>query len=159
MTDVIELAKERRALVAAEVAKLDNFLRMAMALAEPGDDRREKELAGLGSGAGEHDDEHDDELILTDMLTEDTGETDIHIGKMIRHRRWMMGMTQEQLSEMVGIDIDHIQSYESGIRHVSTSVLRNIALAMEVPVSFFLEEFDEESPDEDSFYNDILPDR
>ncbi len=32
MTDVVEMAKERRATLAAEIGKLDNFIRMAEAL-------------------------------------------------------------------------------------------------------------------------------
>ncbi len=34
MTDVVEIAKERQARIAAEIAKLDDFIRMAEALVE-----------------------------------------------------------------------------------------------------------------------------
>ncbi|MGI3187061.1 helix-turn-helix domain-containing protein [Nioella aestuarii] len=64
---------------------------------------------------------------------------DIHVGKRVRHRRWMVGMTQQQLAERVGIKFQQIQKYETGMNRVSASRLWEIAAAMEVPVSFFFE--------------------
>ena len=40
---------------------------------------------------------------------------DVHVGKRIRHRRWMVGMTQQQLGEEVGIKFQQIQKYETGM--------------------------------------------
>ena len=37
---------------------------------------------------------------------------DVHVGKRIRHRRWLIGMTQQQLAEQVGIKFQQIQKYE-----------------------------------------------
>jgi DNA-binding XRE family transcriptional regulator len=156
MTDVLALAKERRARLAAELAKLDDFLRMAMALAEDsdGDDLADQaDALGLGPEV-----EQDDELVLTDVLPKDTAALDIHVGKMIRYRRWMMGMTQEQLGEAVGLGLDDIQDYETGVRHVSSGALRKIAGAMDVPVSFFLDDFEEADPEGAEFFNSLLPD-
>ena len=64
---------------------------------------------------------------------------DVHVGKRIRHRRWMIGMTQQQLAEKVGIKFQQIQKYETGMNRVSASRLWDIAQAVEVPVSFFFE--------------------
>lgn len=64
---------------------------------------------------------------------------DVHVGKRIRHRRWMVGMTQQQLAERVGIKFQQIQKYETGMNRVSASRLWDIADALEVPVSFFFE--------------------
>lgn len=64
---------------------------------------------------------------------------DVHVGKRIRHRRWMVGMTQQQLGENVGIKFQQIQKYETGMNRVSASRLWDIAAALEVPVSFFFE--------------------
>ena len=46
---------------------------------------------------------------------------DAHVGKRIRHRRWMVGMTQQQLAEKVGIKFQQIQKYETGMNRVSAS--------------------------------------
>ena len=64
---------------------------------------------------------------------------DVHVGKRIRHRRWLVGMTQQQLAERVGIKFQQIQKYETGANRVSASRLWDISEALEVPVSFFFE--------------------
>lgn len=68
---------------------------------------------------------------------------DVHVGKRVRHRRWMVGMTQQQLGEIVGIKFQQIQKYETGMNRVSASRLWDIAEAMEVPVAFFFEGYEE----------------
>lgn len=67
---------------------------------------------------------------------------DIHVGKRIRHRRWMIGMTQQQLADEVGIKFQQIQKYETGMNRVSASRLWDIAKATDVPIQFFFEGLD-----------------
>lgn len=67
---------------------------------------------------------------------------DVHVGKRIRHRRWMSGTTQQQLAERVGIKFQQIQKYETGMNRVSASRLWDIAAVLDVPVSFFFEGMD-----------------
>lgn len=64
---------------------------------------------------------------------------DVHVGKRIRQRRWLVGMTQQKLAEAVGIKFQQIQKYETGANRVSASRLWDIADALEVDVSFFFE--------------------
>jgi transcriptional regulator with XRE-family HTH domain len=64
---------------------------------------------------------------------------DVHVGKRVRHRRWMVGMTQQQLAEKVGIKFQQIQKYETGMNRVSASRLWDIAEALSVSVSYFFE--------------------
>ena len=64
---------------------------------------------------------------------------DVHVGKRIRHRRWLAGMTQQQLAESVGIKFQQIQKYETGANRVSASRLWDIAESMDVNVGFFFE--------------------
>jgi transcriptional regulator with XRE-family HTH domain len=64
---------------------------------------------------------------------------DVHVGKRIRHRRWMNGTTQQQLAEKVGIKFQQIQKYETGMNRVSASRLWDIASALGVQISFFFE--------------------
>ena len=70
---------------------------------------------------------------------------DVHVGKRIRHRRWLVGMTQQQLAEQVGIKFQQIQKYETGANRVSASRLWDISEALYVPVSFFFEGLDAEA--------------
>ncbi|ASM71460.1 MULTISPECIES: helix-turn-helix domain-containing protein [Roseobacteraceae] len=67
---------------------------------------------------------------------------DEHVGKRIRQRRWLVGMTQQKLAEMVGIKFQQIQKYETGANRVSASRLWDIGEAMGVNVSFFFEGLD-----------------
>ncbi|WP_380053445.1 helix-turn-helix domain-containing protein [Falsihalocynthiibacter sp. SS001] len=64
---------------------------------------------------------------------------DVHVGKRIRHRRWMVGMTQQQLAERVGIKFQQIQKYETGMNRVSASRLWDISEAMGVEINFFFD--------------------
>ena len=87
---------------------------------------------------------------------------DIHVGKRIRHRRWMVGMTQQQLAEHVGIKFQQIQKYETGTNRVSASRLWDISEALSVSVGFFFEGLDEEvsaAEVETDVPNDILADK
>ncbi len=72
-----------------------------------------------------------------------THPVDVHVGKRVRHRRWLIGMTQQQLAEQVGIKFQQIQKYETGANRVSASRLWDIADALDVPVSFFFEGLDD----------------
>ncbi len=88
---------------------------------------------------------------------------DVHVGKRIRHRRWLVGMTQQQLAESVGIKFQQIQKYETGANRVSASRLWDIADSLEVEISFFFEglEHEGDSPREktDNIPTDILGDK
>lgn len=64
---------------------------------------------------------------------------DLHVGKRVRHRRWLVGMTQQQLAQAVGIKFQQIQKYETGANRISASRLWEIAAALEVHISFFFE--------------------
>jgi len=86
---------------------------------------------------------------------------DVHVGKRIRHRRWMVGMTQQQLAQRVGIKFQQIQKYETGMNRVSASRLWDIVDALDVPVSFFFEGLDSTSqqPAPAGLPEDILSDK
>jgi len=87
---------------------------------------------------------------------------DVHVGKRIRHRRWMVGMTQQQLAERVGIKFQQIQKYETGMNRVSASRLWEISGALGVAVSFFFEGLGAKSDAEQSESNlpsDLLADK
>ncbi|MEM8628007.1 MAG: helix-turn-helix transcriptional regulator [Pseudomonadota bacterium] len=74
-------------------------------------------------------------------------QVDIHVGKRIRQRRWLVGITQQQLAEAVGIKFQQIQKYETGSNRVSASPLWQIAETLQVPVTFFFDEMEDLSAD------------
>ena len=84
---------------------------------------------------------------------------DIHVGKRIRHRRWMVGMTQQQLAGHVGIKYQQIQKYETGMNRVSASRLWEIAAALEVPVAYFFEGLEGGVEPSGTLPGDVLADK
>ena len=64
---------------------------------------------------------------------------DEHVGKRLRQRRWLVGMTQQQLAENVGIKFQQIQKYETGANRVSASRLWDIASTLDVSINFFFD--------------------
>ncbi|MEY8838730.1 helix-turn-helix domain-containing protein [Cribrihabitans sp. XS_ASV171] len=87
---------------------------------------------------------------------------DVHVGKRVRHRRWLTGMTQQQLAEQVGIKFQQIQKYETGANRISASRLWDIAEALDVPVSFFFEGLDDSTrstPEKPSVPADLMGDK
>lgn len=87
---------------------------------------------------------------------------DVHVGKRIRQRRWLIGMTQQKLADMVGIKFQQIQKYETGANRVSASRLWDIGEAMGVPVAFFFEGIKEDVSQSDAVGNvptDMLSDK
>lgn len=67
---------------------------------------------------------------------------DTHVGKRLRLRRQMLGMTQQQIGDAVGIKFQQIQKYEQGTNRVSASRLYDIARAMSVDIAFFFSELE-----------------
>lgn len=88
-----------------------------------------------------------------------THPVDVHVGKRIRHRRWLVGMTQQQLAEQVGIKFQQIQKYETGANRVSASRLWDISEALDVAVSFFFEGLDAEATGGASVPSDLMGDK
>lgn len=86
---------------------------------------------------------------------------DVHVGKRVRHRRWMTGTTQQQLAEKVGIKFQQIQKYETGMNRVSASRLWDIAHALDVPVAFFFDGLSDGKTEtaQSDMPSDILSDR
>jgi transcriptional regulator with XRE-family HTH domain len=66
-------------------------------------------------------------------------EIDFHLGKRMRRRRRLLGLTQQQLAEACGVRFQQIQKYECGANRVSAARLWLISGALGVPVDYFFE--------------------
>lgn len=64
---------------------------------------------------------------------------DLFVGKRLRQRRRLLGLTQQQLAGEVNIRFQQIQKYESGANRISASRLWAISKALEVPVAYFFD--------------------
>ncbi|MEM6414382.1 MAG: helix-turn-helix transcriptional regulator [Pseudomonadota bacterium] len=78
-----------------------------------------------------------------------THPVDLYVGKRLRQRRRLLGLTQQKLADAVSIRFQQIQKYESGANRISASRLWALAKALEVPVAYFFEGVDaDEQPGE-----------
>jgi transcriptional regulator with XRE-family HTH domain len=62
---------------------------------------------------------------------------DLHLGKRLRRRRRLLGLTQQQLAKAVGIRFQQIQKYECGANRISAARLFQLSTALETPVTYF----------------------
>lgn len=65
--------------------------------------------------------------------------TDAHVGARVRMRRMMLAMSQEKLSDALGLTFQQVQKYEKGTNRIGASRLQHIAQILQVPVSFFFD--------------------
>src|SRR5690349_24523405 len=72
--------------------------------------------------------------------------TDNHVSGRIRERRIMLGLTQQQLAEMIGVTYQQAHKYERGINRVSAGRLFEIARALSAPIAYFYEGIEQEGP-------------
>ncbi len=84
---------------------------------------------------------------------------DVHVGQRVRQHRRMVGMTLQELGDKVGIKFQQIQKYETGANRIGASRMWDIAVAMEVPVSFFFEGLDGQAPDTGMVRGDPFTDK
>lgn len=68
---------------------------------------------------------------------------DLHLGRRLRRRRRLLGLTQQQLANQVGIRFQQIQKYECGANRISAARLWQLAEALESPVSYFYDGLEE----------------
>ncbi len=68
---------------------------------------------------------------------------DIHVGKRLRLRRTLLGMSQESVGSAIGVTFQQIQKYERGINRMGASRLFDFAKALGVNVSYFFEGYED----------------
>jgi transcriptional regulator with XRE-family HTH domain len=64
-------------------------------------------------------------------------EIDRHLGRRLRKRRRLLGMTQQQLADACGVRFQQIQKYECGANRMSAARVWQLAEVLEVPVAYF----------------------
>ena len=64
---------------------------------------------------------------------------DRHVGVRMRQRRIMLGLTQHQLAELIGVNYQQAHKYEKGINRIAAGRLNRIAQALGVEVGYFYE--------------------
>jgi transcriptional regulator with XRE-family HTH domain len=67
-------------------------------------------------------------------------DVDRYVSLRIRQRRIMLGLTQQQLAELIGVTYQQAHKYETGINRISAGRLYQIAQALGVEVAYFYED-------------------
>ena len=83
-----------------------------------------------------------------------TNSIDVYVGSRLRRRRRLLGLTQANPGEQVGIRFQQIQKYECAANRISASRLFDLSEALHVPVQYFYDGLSDKDAANDS---DVLP--
>jgi transcriptional regulator with XRE-family HTH domain len=67
-------------------------------------------------------------------------DVDHYVSLRIRQRRIMLGLTQQQMAELIGVTYQQAHKYETGINRISAGRLYQIAQALGVEIGYFFED-------------------
>ena len=70
---------------------------------------------------------------------------DVHVGKRVRLRRTLLGMSQEQLGASLNITFQQVQKYERGANRISASRLWDISQILDVQISYFFDDMTDDT--------------
>lgn len=62
---------------------------------------------------------------------------DVVVGRRLKARRRLLGITQQALGSSCGVTFQQIQKYEGAVSRVSAHMLWKLACALEVDVGYF----------------------
>ncbi len=65
---------------------------------------------------------------------------DVHVGARVRLRRTLLGMTQTDLADTMGLTFQQVQKYENGINRISASRLYGLSQVFDVTGEYFFED-------------------
>ncbi len=68
------------------------------------------------------------------------GPVDVHVGSRVRQRRTLLGMTQTNLSDAIGMSFQQMQKYETGANRISASRLFALSRVLDVPIEYFFDD-------------------
>src|SRR5262245_8236897 len=62
---------------------------------------------------------------------------DVQVGSRVRMRRVILGISQENLANALGLTFQQVQKYEKGMSRIGSSRLQQLSDILQVPVTFF----------------------
>jgi len=73
---------------------------------------------------------------------------DLHVGAKVRTRRKIVGFSQTELADAIGVTFQQVQKYERGANRISASKLWDIASKLKTSMAYFFDGYAEgETPD------------
>jgi transcriptional regulator with XRE-family HTH domain len=100
-----------------------------------------RDLPGLDQSVPNRD-------VGANMVGDSMDEIDVHLGRRLRRRRRLLGLTQQELAGACGVRFQQIQKYECAANRMSAARLWQLAEVLEVPVSYFYEGLTREQREE-----------
>jgi transcriptional regulator with XRE-family HTH domain len=85
----------------------------------------------------------DEERTERNFRITNSNAVDMHVGKRVRLRRTLLGMSQEQLGTELNITFQQVQKYERGANRISASRLWDIGQILDVPINYFFDDMTE----------------
>lgn len=80
-----------------------------------------------------------DKLPNRSRLKQEMQHVDVHVGGRMRLRRMLLGLSQSQLGEALGLTFQQVQKYEHGTTRMSAAMLHRAAEVLDIPISFFFD--------------------
>ncbi len=65
---------------------------------------------------------------------------DVHVGARMRQRRTLLGMTQTDLGDALGLTFQQVQKYERGTNRIGSSRLYDLSRVLDVSIEHFFED-------------------
>jgi len=69
---------------------------------------------------------------------------DVHVGGRVKLRRTLLGFSQEELADAVGVTFQQVQKYERGTNRMGASRIFDMSTVLDVSVSYFYEDMPRE---------------
>jgi len=66
-------------------------------------------------------------------------DVDRNVGARVRQRRVMLGLTQQQMADLIGVTYQQAHKYEKGINRVAAGRLYQMARVLGVDIGYFFE--------------------
>lgn len=64
---------------------------------------------------------------------------DVHVGRQLRERRALHGISQQGLAEKLGVSFQQVQKYENGRNKIGASRLYELSEILDVSIGYFFE--------------------
>jgi transcriptional regulator with XRE-family HTH domain len=75
-------------------------------------------------------------------------DVEFYVGRRIRQRRVMLGLAQHELAKMIGVSVQQVHKYETGVNRITAGKLREVAGALQTDIGYFFDGFNSDDPDQ-----------
>lgn len=68
---------------------------------------------------------------------------DIYVGNRLRMRRTILGLSQTELGQKLGLTFQQIQKYEQGLNRIGSSRLYELSKILKISIAYFFEDLED----------------